>query len=225
MIATAMSANVFFWIIPGQRKVVAAMTSGKPYDGKALAIHGKRGKQRSVHNTYFTLPVLFAMLSNHYRFTYTHEHNWLVLVMMMLAGAAIRQYFVMRHGFKHGRNGDPIRYAIAGVVIILAVIVWMAPSGKPASQAILDKASAGSSALPKTDTAAILEIATTRCIMCHGAALQQKGIRLDSTALLEKNATLVYQQVVVTKLMPMNNATGITPAERQQIADWFKAKK
>jgi uncharacterized membrane protein len=224
MIATAMSANVFFWIIPGQRKVVAAMTSGKPYDGKALAIHGKRGKQRSVHNTYFTLPVLFAMLSNHYSFTYTHEHNWLVLVMMMLAGAAIRQYFVLRHGFKHGRNGNPIKYAIAGVVVILAVIVWLAPSSKPTPQATLDKASAGAVVASKTDTAAILEIAKTRCIMCHGAALQQKGIRLDSAELLEKNATLVYQQVVVTKLMPMNNATGVTPAERQQVADWFKAK-
>ena len=229
MIATAMSANVFFWIIPGQRKVVAAMTSGKPYDGKALAIHGKRGKQRSVHNTYFTLPVLFAMLSNHYSFTYTHEHNWLVLVMMMLAGAAIRQYFVLRHGFKHGRNGNPIKYAIAGVAVILAVIVWLAPSpapvGKPAPQATLDKASTSAVVAAKTDTAAILEIAKTRCIMCHGAALQQKGIRLDSAALLEKNATLVYQQAVVTKLMPMNNATGVTPAERQQIADWFKAQK
>jgi uncharacterized membrane protein len=225
MIATAMSANVFFWIIPGQRKVVAAMTSGKPYDGKALAIHGKRGKQRSVHNTYFTLPVLFAMLSNHYSFTYTHEHNWLVLVMMMLAGAAIRQYFVLRHGFKHGRNGNPIKYAIAGVVVILAVIVWLAPSSKPAPQATLDKASASSPMPLKTDTAAILEIAKTRCIMCHGATLQQKGIRLDSAELLEKNATLIYQQVVVTKLMPMNNATGVTPAERQQVADWFKAKK
>ena len=224
MIATAMSANVFFWIIPGQRKVVAAMTSGKPYDGKALAIHGKRGKQRSVHNTYFTLPVLFAMLSNHYSFTYTHEHNWLVLVMMMLAGAAIRQYFVMRHGFKHGRNGNPIRYAIAGVAIILAVIVWLAPSSKPAAQATPDKAYTSANVVAKTDTAAILEIAKTRCIMCHGAGLQQKGIRLDSAELLEKNATLVYQQAVVTKLMPMNNATGVTPAERQQIADWYKAR-
>ena len=83
MIATAMSANVFFWIIPGQRKVVAAMTSGKTYDPMEMAIHGKRGKQRSVHNTYFTLPVLFAMLSNHYSFLYTHEKHWLILLLMM----------------------------------------------------------------------------------------------------------------------------------------------
>ncbi|HQY76751.1 MAG TPA: urate hydroxylase PuuD, partial [Rhodoferax sp.] len=86
MIATAMSANVFFWIIPGQKTVVADIKAGRPVD----PIHGKRGKQRSVHNTYFTLPVLFAMLSNHYSFTYSHPQNWLVLILMMLAGAAIR---------------------------------------------------------------------------------------------------------------------------------------
>jgi len=123
MIATAMSENVFFWIIPGQRKMVAAMANGKTYDAEAMAIHGKRGKQRSVHNTYFTLPVLFAMLSNHYSFTYTHPQNWLILVLMMFAGAAIRQYFVMRHGFKHGRSVNPWPYAAGGVAVIVAVIV------------------------------------------------------------------------------------------------------
>ena len=75
MIATAMSANVFFWIIPGQKKVIAAIKAGLPVD----PIHGQRGKQRSVHNTYFTLPVLFSMLSNHYSFTWSHPRNWLVL--------------------------------------------------------------------------------------------------------------------------------------------------
>jgi uncharacterized membrane protein len=98
MLATSMSANVFFWIIPGQRTVVADLKAGKPVD----PIHAQRGKQRSVHNTYFTLPVLFAMLSGHYSFTYTHPQNWLVLVLMMFAGAAIRQFFVLRHGFKLG---------------------------------------------------------------------------------------------------------------------------
>ena len=93
MIATIMSANVFFVIIPGQRKMVAAMFKGETPN----AIYGKRGKQRSVHNTYFTLPVVFAMLSNHYAMTYTHKYNWLMLVLIMLAGALIRQFFVMRH--------------------------------------------------------------------------------------------------------------------------------
>ena len=124
MIATAMSANVFFWIIPGQRTVVADLKAGRPVD----PIHGQRGKQRSVHNTYFTLPVLFAMLSNHYSFTYAHEHNWLILIGMMFAGAAIRQFFVMRHGFKLGRNPHPWPYAAAGVVVLLGLIVWLRPA-------------------------------------------------------------------------------------------------
>ena len=116
MIATAMSANVFFWIIPGQKKVIASIKAGEPVD----PIHGKRGKQRSVHNTYFTLPVLFSMLSNHYSFTWSHPRNWLVLILMMFAGAAIRQFFVMRHGWKLGRNRHPLPYALTGVIVIAA---------------------------------------------------------------------------------------------------------
>ncbi len=217
MIATAMSANVFMWIIPGQRKVVAAMTSGKPYDAHALSIHGKRGKQRSVHNTYFTLPVLFAMLSTHYSFTYTHAHNWLILVLMMLAGAAIRQYFVLRHGFKHGRNGNPIGYAAAGCVLIALVIVWLAPSAK----------SEATAAPPATraDTTTVLAIVKQRCIQCHGETVQMKNIRLDSAELLSKHAALIHQQVVLSKSMPLNNATGMTEEERQHIANWFQVKK
>jgi len=123
MMATSMSANVFFWIVPGQRTVVADLKAGRPVD----PIHGMRGKQRSVHNTYFTLPVVFAMLSNHYSFTYTHPQKWLVLIAMMFAGAAIRQFFVMRHGFKLGRNPHPWRYAAAGVVVLLGTFVWLQP--------------------------------------------------------------------------------------------------
>ncbi|OYU79717.1 MAG: hypothetical protein CFE45_28565, partial [Burkholderiales bacterium PBB5] len=89
MMATAMSANVFFWIIPGQRQVIASMRAGTPVD----PVHGQRGKQRSVHNTYFTLPVLVAMLSNHYGQLYSHPHNWAVLLLLMAAGALIRHFF------------------------------------------------------------------------------------------------------------------------------------
>jgi uncharacterized membrane protein len=92
MMATAMSANVFFWIIPGQRKVIAQMKAGQAVD----PIYGQRAKQRSVHNTYFTLPVLISMLSNHYGWLYQAKNNWLVLVLMMLAGALIRHSFVAR---------------------------------------------------------------------------------------------------------------------------------
>jgi uncharacterized membrane protein len=209
MIATAMSANVFFWIIPGQRTVVADLKAGKPVD----PIHGKRGKQRSVHNTYFTLPVLFAMLSNHYSFTYSHPQNWLVLIAMMFAGAAIRQFFVLRHGFKLGRNRHPWPYAAVGVAVLLALIVWLRPA---ATEAV---------AVPETVGYAQLQpVVAQRCVMCHGEALQSKGVRLDSAESLDQHAQAVYQQVVVSKIMPLNNATGITEAERALFAKWFESR-
>ena len=207
MLATAMSANVFVWIIPGQRKVVAALRQGQPAD----PIHGQRGKQRSVHNTYFTLPVLFAMLSNHYSFTYGHEHNGLVLIGMMAAGAAIRQFFVLRHGFKLGRNRHPWPYAAVGVAVLLALIAWLRPAPSAAV------------AVPETvGFAQVQPVLAQRCVMCHGEALQSKGVRLDSPTEAQRHAQAVYQQVVVTRLMPMNNATGITEEERALVGAWFK---
>jgi uncharacterized membrane protein len=208
MIATAMSANVFFWIIPGQKKVVASIQAGEPPD----PIHGQRGKQRSVHNTYFTLPVLFAMLSNHYSFTWSHPLNWLVLILMMFAGAAIRQFFVMRHGWKLGRNRHPLPYALAGVAVIAASVVWLRPDSSataPVAQA------AGYPAVQK-----VLE---QRCYMCHGAQVQMKNVRLDSAEALKQHAQSVYQMSVVNKVMPMNNATGMTEAERALIGQWFRS--
>jgi uncharacterized membrane protein len=214
MIATAMSANVFFWIIPGQRKVMAQMAAGERVD----PTHGKRAKQRSVHNTYFTLPVLFAMLSNHYSFTYSHAQNWLVLILMMLAGALIRQFFVMRHGFKLGRNANPLRYAVVGVVLIAGVLVWLRPE-PPAPSAPALPASASMAVGFKT-VQAVLE---QRCTPCHGAHVQMKNVRLDSPERIKQHAQLLYQQAVVAKTMPMSNATGITPAERTLIGLWFEA--
>ena len=227
MVATAMSANVFFWIIPGQRTMVAAMNSDQPYDAKAMAIHGKRGKQRSVHNTYFTLPVLFAMLSNHYSFTYMHPQNWLILVLMMFSGAAIRQYFVMRHGYKHGRSGNPWPYAAVGVAVIVGVIIWLAPATKPAlanKTAVTEPATArlATPTGAKPVNAEITGIIEKRCLMCHGAQVQMKNVRLDTAENLQKNAAMVYQQVIVTKQMPMNNSTGLTDEERQKLGEWAK---
>ena len=218
MIATAMSANVFFWIIPGQRTVVAQIKAGQPVD----PIHGKRGKQRSVHNTYFTLPVLFAMLSNHYSFTWNHPQNWLVLILMMFAGAAIRQFFVMRHGYKLGRNGNPLPYALVGLAVIVGAMVWM----RPAPVSVAGSASATSATGQndaKADFAAVRGVLEQRCYTCHGAQVQMKNLRLDEPALVRQNAQAIYQQVVVQKLMPMNNATQITDAERALIGRWFEA--
>ena len=223
MLATSMSASVFFWIIPGQRKVVAAIKAGQPVD----PIHGKRGKQRSVHNTYFTLPVLFAMLSGHYSFTYSHPQNWLVLILMMFAGAAIRQFFVMRHGYKLGRNGNPIGYAVAGVVAIIAVIVWLKPAPQPAvASGATNSVATEAYKTPAGGQNGYKSVQNTlerHCTQCHGAPVQMKNVRLDSAAGVKQHAQNIYQQVVVTKVMPMNNATGMTDAERQTIKQWFEA--
>jgi len=219
MIATSMSANVFFWIIPGQRTVVEQIKNGQPVD----PIHGRRGKQRSVHNTYFTLPVLFAMLSNHYSFTYSHPQNWLVLILMMFAGAAIRQFFVLRHGFKLGRNSHPWPYVAAGVVAILGVLVWLRPV--PVENAINSGAGGAisSGATAQFDYKSLQPVLEQRCYMCHGAQVQMKNVRLDSPEGLKLHAQAVYQQAVVTKIMPLNNSTGITDAERGLIKQWFEA--
>ena len=243
MLATSMSANVFFWIIPGQRTVIASIRAGEPVD----PIHGQRGKQRSVHNTYFTLPVLFAMLSTHYSFTYNHPQNWLVLIAMMAAGASIRQFFVLRHGYQLGRNAHPWPYVAAGLVLIAALIVAMAPPRATDSTALAGSSAAalgadrGASVTAGSGTgtpagpgqaqdkesvaiayAQIQPVIAQRCYGCHGQAMQMKNIRLDSAALLAQNAQAVYQQAVVLKAMPMNNATRITEDERALIKKWFE---
>ena len=218
MLATSMSANVFFWIIPGQRTVVADLKAGRAVD----PIHGKRGKQRSVHNTYFTLPVLFAMLSGHYSFTYTHPQNWLVLLLMMFAGAAIRQFFVLRHGFKLGRNPHPWAYALVGVLAIVGLMAWLQPSPSATNSVAAEAhpASSGKDIGYKT----VQAIVEQRCYQCHGAEVQMKNVRLDSEAHLQQHAQAIYQQVVVAKTMPLNNATAISDAERSLIKAWFEAR-
>jgi uncharacterized membrane protein len=130
---------------------------------------------------------------------------------MMFAGAAIRQFFVMRHGYKLGRNKHPWPYALAGVVALLALIVWL----KPAPVAAV--------AVPASVSyAQVKPVIEQRCVMCHGEALQSKNVRLDTPDALKQHAQAVYQQAVVTRLMPMNNATGVTEEERALIGQWFK---
>ena len=215
MLATAMSANVLLWIIPGQRKVIAAIKSGQPVN----PLHAQRGKQRSVHNTYFTLPVLFAMLSNHYSFTYSHPQNWLVLILMMVAGAAIRQFFVLRHGYKLGRNRHPLPYALVGALVILGATVWM----KPVAPDLIAGYAGSTGAGGIKGYQQVQSVLEQRCYPCHGAQLQMKNVRLDSPQLARQHAQAIYQQVVVTRIMPMNNATGITEAERGLLKQWFEA--
>jgi len=211
MIATAMSANVFFWIIPGQRTVIAQMKAGQPVD----PVHGQRAKQRSVHNTYFTLPVLVAMLSNHYGWLYQGPNNWAVLVLLMLAGALIRHSFVARHKAHVLGQRAPWEHAIVGTTLLLGLAVWLAPA--PPSAA--DRAAASQ---PAT-FAQVRAVIDQRCALCHNAQLQNKGVALHTPELIRQHAQAVYQQASVLKLMPLNNATQITDAERALIQRWFES--
>ena len=162
------------------------------------------------------------MLSNHYSFTYTHPHNWMVLTVMMFAGAAIRQFFVLRHGFKLGRNRHPWPYAAVGVLGLLALLVALKPAPENATKSVAIR-EVNTAAAARLDYKNIQPVLAQRCYQCHGEAVQMKNVRLDSEAAVVRHAQAVYQQVVVTKSMPMNNSTGITEAERKLIGQWFEA--
>ena len=223
-LATIMSANVLVWIIPGQRKMVASMRAGQAPD----PIHGKRGKQRSVHNTYFTLPVLFAMLSNHYSMTYSAPHNWIVLLCIMAAGALIRQFFVLRH-----KGVYNWWYPGVAVALLLAVILWMSPAmqSKPVA-AVAPSSSAAPApageAVAAGSFAQVQQVIQARCIQCHAAKptlmpVPGKGVLLDSPEHISQHAQQIYQQAVVQKAMPLGNMTQITDDERAIIGKWFES--
>ena len=205
MLGTSMVANVFFVIIPGQKKMVEDIHAGREVDPEP----GKWGKQRSVHNTYFTLPVLFTMISNHYATTYGNEYNWLVLIGLTIAGALIRVFFVSRH-----REGTPTYgAAAAAVVVLLAVFIYLAPS-PPADTGQAKAVSA----------AEIEKIVATRCTVCHSAnptqagfAAAPKGIVYDTSDEIATQALMIYQQAVVTQAMPIGNLTGMTERERKAV--------
>jgi uncharacterized membrane protein len=208
MLATTMTANVFFWIIPGQREDVAALRAGTPVN----PANGKRGKQRSVHNTYFTLPVVFTMISNHYGFLFSGKNNWLVLVTIMLAGALIRQSFVLRHKALAEHRPVPWRYAVIGCVVLLGLVVALRPAPRAASAAAVE-------AVKFAQIQAVIE---QRCTLCHNAQVQNKNVALHTPELIAQHAQAIYQQAAVLKLMPMSNATQITDDERELIKRWFE---
>lgn len=214
MLGTIMVANVFFVIMPGQRDLVAAKAEGRAPDPS----HGIRAKQRSVHNTYFTLPVLFVMISNHYAMTWGHEYNWLILITLSVAGALIRVFFVQRH---HGKT-QPLTLVIAAV-LIMGVAAVIAP--KPRVAVPLD------STVSAADVFAQVQgIMDQRCVACHadvptqpGFATPPQGVVLESAEDILQQADTIYQQVVVTKAMPIGNFTKITDDERATIEQWFLA--
>jgi uncharacterized membrane protein len=210
MMGTIMAANVFFHIIPGQKRVVAQMRAGETPDAEP----GIVGKQRSVHNTYFTLPVLFIMISNHYPMTYSNPQGWLVLIFIMLAGVLIRQYFVLRHSHR----ASPLLPVLA-VVLILAMVWYLRP--------VAPDAAAGAG----VDAARISEIIDNRCVACHASKPTQPGfveaplgIVLETPQQVAARAERIAV-TVQTRYMPLGNLTGMTDAERAAVAGWYAQLK
>jgi uncharacterized membrane protein len=210
LIGTIMVWNVFFHIIPGQKRMVAEIRAGQAPDPRP----GVTGKQRSVHNTYFTLPVLFIMISNHFPMTYGHKHAWAVLAVITLAGALIRQYFVLRHV---GKNAVALP-AIAAV-LILGLIVLLAPASPSAS-------SAGAT----VKFADVRPVIAQRCAVCHaekptfaGFAQAPAGVMLDTPERIKAAAPRIHQQTIATKTMPIGNLTKMTDEERTLLGRWLAA--
>ena len=208
VLGTIMVGNVFFVIIPGQKLMVAAAERGEAPDPAP----GQRAKLRSVHNTYFTLPVLFVMTSNHYAMTYGHEYNWLILIAISVAGALIRIWFVARHS---GRPSPWI--AVAAVAILVATIFAIAPR---------TQAKTGAS----VSFAQVQNVINARCTSCHSAApvhpsfpAAPAGVMLDTADEIVAEADRIHQQTVVTRVMPIGNLTAMTDEERQIIDQWYQS--
>ncbi|MDH5246959.1 MAG: urate hydroxylase PuuD [Betaproteobacteria bacterium] len=205
MIGTMMVANVFFHIIPGQKRMVADIRAGRDPDPTP----GQIGKQRSVHNTYFTLPVLFVMISNHYPMTYSHPYGWVVLGVIMLSGVLIRQFFVLRH---RGRTTWALPALAA--VLLLGLVVAIAPAPT--------KSAGGDVTFEQVKT-----VLNARCVGCHAAQPTQagfaqppKGVVLESAEQIGQNAAKIAE-TVGNRYMPIGNLTRMTDEERGMVAAWF----
>ena len=209
VLGTIMVANVFFVIIPGQRRMVDAAALGLPPNAE----DGIKAKQRSVHNTYFTLPVLFVMTSNHYALTYAHQYNWAILVAISLAGALIRVYFVARHNGKT----SPMPIIVAGF-ILLVVAAAIVPKSRAATG--------------ETVTLSMIRpVIESRCTTCHSQhpthiafPAAPSGVVLDTDEEIVAEALRIHQQTVVLKAMPIGNLTDISEEERALIDAWYRGR-
>jgi uncharacterized membrane protein len=216
MLGTIMVANVFFVIIPGQKEMVRAKREGREPDSEA----GLRGKLRSVHNTYFTLPVLFTMISSHYALTFAARRNWLVLIAMCAAGALIRVYFVNRHK-RHLRGGRTSPWpALLGVLVLAATAAALAPRAAPSA--------ATPESTPAAEFSAVQHIVAERCAPCHAAVPTEpgfsaapKGLMLDTPEGIVSHAAVIAPQVR-SRAMPIGNLTRMTDPERTRLLDWIQ---
>jgi uncharacterized membrane protein len=213
LIGTIMVANVFVIVIPYQRKTVDAMIAGKEPD----PVWGQLGKQRSVHNNYLTLPVVFLMLSNHYPLMFATKYNYVIVAIVLLIGPVIRHFFNSRHEHK-GNPWWTWGVAAAG----MAIIAWLSAAGPRVLT---------TGALPPTPKfKQVSNIVISRCSMCHaaepvwdGIPAAPKGIMLDTDDQIRTHAKLIEIFAVRSQAMPPGNITEMTPQERLTLASWIAA--
>jgi len=222
LIGTIMAGNVFFKIMPAQRLMVAAVANKHDID----PAWGQAAKLRSVHNNYFTLPLLFIMISNHYPMTYQHELNWLILVAIGVVSAWIRHYFNLKH---IGISRPSV--LITGAIGMLLIALWVS---MPRSEPINEQSDTTVSATPaqqlSDEQQAVFTTIQTHCANCHSAkptddifVIAPLGLMFDTWQQVTARAPLIYQRTSVSKDMPMMNKTGMTEAERELIATWYKS--
>jgi uncharacterized membrane protein len=220
--ATIMSANVFFIIIPNQKVIVDDLKAGKEPD-PAL---GKQSKQRSVHNNYLTLPVLFLMLSNHYPLAFATQYNWVIASMIFLIGVLIRHFFNTKH--ESGKFlGWP--WFISAVLFIL--IMWL--STNPKISGLTEDKMATLNAAPYMASAQFEEARDTvlgRCSMCHteepvwdGVHQAPKNVILDNDQAIAAYAHDIYIQAGRSHAMPPGNVTYMSDDERELLVAWYES--
>lgn len=219
--ATIMSANVFLIIIPNQKIVVADLKAGRAPDPK----YGKIAKQRSTHNNYLTLPVIFLMLSNHYPLAYATEFNWVIASLVFIIGVLIRHYFNSVHAGK----GQP-HWTWGASAVLFIVIMWL--STVPAALTGEPRASVRAETLmASTHFDAVRDTVMGRCAMCHAAEpgwegihLVPKGVLLDGEAEIAEHAREIYLQAGRSHAMPPGNVSGMTDDERRLLVAWFEGR-
>ena len=220
--ATIMSANVFMVIIPNQKKVVAALKAGETPDPE----YGRVAKQRSLHNNYLTLPVIFFMLSGHYPLAFATEWNWIIASLIFLEGVAIRHFFNTRHA----RKGSP-SWTWAVAVVLFLLIAWLSTAPKLGSASdqpdLVSRAAEPFLAAPHF--AEVRDVVLGRCSMCHsaepfyeGVLEAPKNVHLDTDAAIAARARDIAMQAGFSHAMPPANVTDITAAERALIVAWFR---
>ncbi len=221
--ATIMTANVFFIIMPNQRVVVADLIAGKKPDPK----YGVVAKQRSTHNNYLTLPVIFLMLSNHYPLAFATQYNWIIASLVFLMGVTIRHYF----NSKHARTGKPIWTWLVTAVIFI-IIIWLSaipgvPSDDNEETSLTPHETRFASA---ANFETVRDTVQGRCSMCHaqepawdGIVAPPKGVMLETDAQIARYAREIYIQAGRSRAMPPANITGIESGERKLLVDWYEA--